>query len=134
MKIFLATSDNKDSNFSVLISKLRDDARFETKLPTGPDEIPPGIDVHHEASRLDMLAVLRSDLLIYDADANPGAHFLIWGMVPPHMATIIVSRSVPVIDPYYSRKVMAVVKPEIFATFVDLAARLFEANKSDQVL
>lgn len=76
-----------------------------------------------------MLAVLQSDLLIYDADSNPGAHFLIWGMVPPNMPTLVVSKTIPVIDPYYCRKIVAVVKPDITATFVDLAARLYEANK-----
>lgn len=119
MKIFLASNpDHPNHNLATFYSKLTAMNGVNILHPTTPDEVEGNIP--ESLAQSDRLKVLQSELLIYDNDSNPGIHYIIWASVKPDMRVVVISKSLPILDPYFGERVIAVLKPIYLLDFLGL--------------
>lgn len=120
MNIFLASNpDHPNHNLATFYSKLTAINGTNILHPTTPDEVEDK-NVPEALAQSDRLKVLQSDIMIWDNDSQPGIHFIIWASVKPDMKVIVVSRSLPILDPYFGERVIAVLKPTYLLNFLSL--------------
>lgn len=84
--------------------------------------------VEHLIAKEDRLKILEADIVLIDYDSSPGLHVLALATVNPSSRIVVVSRICPLIDSYFSEKIMAIVKP---CLVIPVIMSMISEGKSD---